>query len=129
MYCKCGFGGPGSMWNASNIGADLDDINIRCPKCDIPALGFQPEDFDLGKTMNDFKKAVDNRQAYELRDWFAGMAMQGMLSRDLVHDRTSNYSARWANVATDNDHGLPKRAYAIADTMLEAREEPDATNT
>lgn len=76
--------------------------------------------------------AIDNTAKYGMftqrlpnmspRDWFAGMAMQGMLSRDLVHDGASNYSARWANVAKDNDHGLPRRAYAIADAMMLERE-------
>ena len=113
------------MWNASNIGADLDDINIRCPKCDIPALGFQPEDFDLGKTMNDFKKAVDNRQAYELRDWFAGMAMQFMFDGDQLMDITN----KEAKDGVELIRATSRICYSIADAMMDAREEPNATNT
>ena len=119
------------MWNASNIGADLDGINIGCPKCDIPAPGFHPEEFDLGKAMNDFKGAVDNRQAYELRDWFAGMAMQGVISDD---DRMNRVKC---NIETEDNelHGrtitgvVAEVSYKHADAMMDAREEPDATNT
>lgn len=43
----------------------------------------------------------------DLRDQFAMAALQGMISRD-VH-------------GTYTDNGLAKKAYAVADEMLEAR--------
>lgn len=48
-----------------------------------------------------------------LRDWFAGMAMQGWLSSfgpDMVHP-----------VANDMEHEIAKQAYQMADAMIAAR--------
>lgn len=45
-----------------------------------------------------------------LRDWFAGMALQGLL---LTHD---------GRMVTKVSETLPATAYVIADTMLKARE-------
>lgn len=66
-----------------------------------------------------------------LRDWFAGMALQGMLAAD------SSYSGpRWSGVGTDERYqrgggkwvdpaGVSRQAYEIADAILAAREETE----
>jgi len=54
----------------------------------------------------------DHLRGMSLRDWFAGMAMQGALSN-------SNQSFDWEGAAFD--------AYKQADAMIEARSRKDET--
>lgn len=52
------------------------------------------------------RKGFENNEGMKLRDWFAGMALQGMLARSYI---------TYESAAED--------AYRYADTMLEEREE------
>lgn len=56
-----------------------------------------------------WRSPIPTQTSIDLRDWFAGMAMQGMLACGEQHD---------ANTSSV----LSEDAYKIADTMLKARE-------
>ncbi len=105
MYCKCGYGGPGSSWNCSNVDVDVDELDLRCPKCDEQSPYTE---YNLQDAFCDFKKEVSRRQSYDLRDWFAGMAMQGDISAsgDMVLDVEA----------------LVGWSYEVANAMMEARD-------
>jgi len=55
--------------------------------------------------------AIVENQGMELRDWFAGLALQGMLSRD-----DYDYDEMFLE---------SKACYRIADSMIKARESKD----
>jgi len=55
--------------------------------------------------------AIIENQGMELRDWFAGLALQGMLSRD-----DYDYDEMFLE---------SKACYRIADSMIKARESKD----
>ena len=56
--------------------------------------------------LHDLKMLPIPAQPISLRDWFAGMALQGFSRNPIRHD----------------DYLLAKRAYGLADAMLKARE-------
>jgi len=47
-----------------------------------------------------------------LRDWYAGLAMQGMLSNEKLHKQILEVGQSW----------IEESAWAVADAMLKARE-------
>ena len=55
-------------------------------------------------TSYNWPEAYKHLNGMSLRDWFAGMAMQGMLADGIAHD------------------GAPRFAYRLADAMLAERE-------
>lgn len=58
-----------------------------------------------------------------LRDWFAGMALQGLLSRDTVKAPENNNLAKWAVMnPLDAYTQRSAQSYEYADAMLKARE-------
>ena len=60
-----------------------------------------------------FPDAGTTSKGMSLRDWFAGMALQGLLS---------SQQPDW----TASDEGSTFRAYKLADAMLAEREKSDA---
>lgn len=75
----------------------------------FPALKYETRD-DHGQLIGEYA----SEQGMTLRDWFAGMALNGMLSYSL-HEQNGNWSC-------NADHeGRAKDAYAQADAMLEQR--------
>ena len=55
-------------------------------------------------------KALSFMQGMDLRDWFAGLAMQGLLEHiDIRHEISQN--------------GVATRAYEMADAMMKARDD------
>lgn len=72
---------------------------------------------------NQLEKIEYTTSGMSLRDWLAGKALQGMLSRDTVKERTNNPLFKWAHISQleDNPSGAVNRSYAMADAMLAAR--------
>lgn len=62
-----------------------------------------------------------------LRDWFAGQALIGLLSSDLMpageKSNSLNDSAKWADVRRkDNPVDIASRSYRLAQAMVKERE-------
>ena len=58
-----------------------------------------------------------------LRDWFAGMALQGILSKSLFPDSSGNKSINWSRTREYSGRSASIVAYEIADAMIAARKE------
>lgn len=64
---------------------------------------------------------VRETQGMTLRDWFAGLAMQGLLANPGGPIQANGMSGwNWCNCSPEDAVNL---AYSIADAMLKAREE------
>lgn len=61
---------------------------------------------------------VEGREGMSLRDWFAGMAVQGMMTNvcGILGEQFSPYAKGPCNAE------ITARAYAVADAMLKTRE-------
>jgi hypothetical protein len=58
-----------------------------------------------------------------LRDVFAGMALQGILSKSLFPNSSGNKSISWATTREPSGRSASIAAYEIADAMIAARGE------
>jgi hypothetical protein len=65
----------------------------------------------------------ENYSGMSLRDWFAGMALQGILSKSLFPNSSGNKSISWATTREYSGRSASIAAYEIADEMLAARKE------
>ncbi len=87
--------------------------------------------YTCGSCWNEFRQGGFASPQRTLRDWFAGMAMQGVISDD---DRMNRVKR---NMETEDNelYGrtitgvVAEVSYKYADAMMDAREEPNATNT
>lgn len=61
-----------------------------------------------------------NYPGMSLRDWFAGMALQGMVSGVCGHLQIDEVFSAYAHGPCDSE--ITERAYAIANVMIAARE-------
>ncbi len=72
--------------------------------------------------VGDVEMATSVNSGMTLRDWFAGMALQGLLSRDTIKETNNNNSAKWAVMnPLDAQENQSARAYKYADAMIEER--------
>jgi hypothetical protein len=60
-----------------------------------------------------------NEQAFDLRDWFAGQALEGLLSGPNAPKKSG------AESAEQYAHRVAEEAYLFADAMLQKRVQPN----
>lgn len=64
---------------------------------------------------------ADVEPGMALRDWFAGRALNGLLSRSLRPNSQGNTSTNWASVERYGALEVAKFSYEYADAMLAER--------